>query len=231
MFWLPPFASTGGPALASPCQREGRQVKEIHQNRCFFTSDTLSGPTLAPREFTKGESVSHHMVIFENRDGHPGYNQFDSVEAAVRFVEDLRNNQGIEKFQIFELNEVKFELKQVYKVELKALTPGSHPGPDPAAARPAGSAGSPPSPGAAPKPDATTRPTGAPQAATPPPPASGPAPSSPPPASGPAPAAPSRPAPPSAPVGGQAPAGTPVPPADSPKEKQEQPARRGLFGR
>lgn len=162
------------------------------------------------------------MVIFENRDGHPGYNQFDSVEAAVRFVEDLRNNQGIEKFQIFELNEVKFELKQVYKVELKALTSGSHPGPDPATARPAGAQAPTPPPAAGTPPRAETPPRPAsvptpPSAQTPPPP---PAP---------------EPARPTAPPPGAAtqppPAAQPVPPADKPAGKPEQPARRGLFGR
>lgn len=156
--------------------------------------------------------MSHHMVIFENRDGHPGYNQFDSIEAAVSFVEDLRNNQGIEKFQIFELTEVKFELKPYYRVQLQALNPG-------APTRPAAAA---PTPGtAAPKPEAAAAPAQPAQAAAPnpaPQPAAAPKP-------GPAPAA--APA-----AGAQAqPAGNaPVPPADQPKE-EEQPARRGLFGR
>lgn len=161
--------------------------------------------------------MSHHMVIFENRDGHPGYNQFDSIEAAVRFVEDLRNNQGIEKFQIFELNEVKFELKQVYKVELKALTPGSHPGPDPATARPADTA----PPQAQPRPEAPP--------ARPAPAAAGAAPTPPPPAPGTAAPASAAATPP--PPAGGAPGRPPAPPADKPKEQAEQPARRGLFGR
>lgn len=151
--------------------------------------------------------MSHHMVIFENRDGHPGYNQFDSVEAAVGFVEDLRNNQGIEKFQIFELNEVKFEVKTYYRVQLQALNPG-------APARP---------------PQGDQRPTGAPAAsATPAPPAPQPSPVA-------EPSAPAQPAPPTPPADAKpaeppASPAAPVPPADQPSDG-EQPARRGLFGR
>lgn len=145
------------------------------------------------------------MVIFENQDGHPGYNQFDSVESAVSFVEDLRNNQGIDKFQIFELKEVKFELKTYYRVQLQALNPGAPS--KPAAAQPAPA----PQPAAAaqPAPKPAAAPAAAPQAA--------------PPKAEPAAAAP-------APAQQQGASAAPVPPADQPSE-EEQPARRGLFGR
>lgn len=202
----------------------------VHPEIClkshFYSSRRWTGSTLRNHKSTKGEPVSHHMVIFENREGHPGYNQFDSVEAAVTFVEDLRNNQGIEKFQIFELNEVKFEMKQYFRVELKALTAGNHPDPDPATARmadagaPQPSAASPtaPPPSAPPAADAAKAPSARP--APPAPPAASPAPSGA--ASAPANAA-----------GRQSAAqpSAPVPPADQPKEQSEQPARRGLFGR
>ena len=32
-----------------------------------------------------------HMVIFQTPDGNPGYNQFDTVDESVSFVEKLRN--------------------------------------------------------------------------------------------------------------------------------------------
>ena len=69
--------------------------------------------------------MSQHMVIFQNPEGDPGYNQFESIEEAVSFVEKIRNDQGIDSIRIFELEEVKFDLKPYYKVELLALKAGS----------------------------------------------------------------------------------------------------------
>ena len=80
----------------------------------------------------KGAIVSQHMVIFQNPDGHPGYNQFESVEEAVAFVEKLRNEQSIDSIRIFELNELKFDLKPYYKVQMQALNAGSPNRPSPA---------------------------------------------------------------------------------------------------
>ncbi|MSX00133.1 MAG: hypothetical protein F2809_04245, partial [Actinobacteria bacterium] len=78
--------------------------------------------------------MSQHMVIFQNPDGDPGYNQFESIDEAVSFVEKIRNDQGVDSVRIFELNEVKFELKPYYKVKLQALNAGSSSAPAPAPA-------------------------------------------------------------------------------------------------
>jgi hypothetical protein len=69
-----------------------------------------------------------HMVIFQTPDGNPGYNQFETVEEAVSFVEKLRNDQGIDNARMFALEEIKFELRPVYRVELQALTQGASQG-------------------------------------------------------------------------------------------------------
>src|SRR5262245_23034541 len=68
--------------------------------------------------------MSQHMVIFQTADGSPAYSQFESISEAVGFVESLRNDQGIENARMFELKEIKFELKPVFKVELKELNAG-----------------------------------------------------------------------------------------------------------
>jgi hypothetical protein len=142
-----------------------------------------------------------HMVIFQTPDGNPGYNQFESVDEAVRFVEKLRNDQGIENARMFALEEIKFELKPYFKVELKALGAGTaaggssapsaaSPSPSPS---PSHSPSAPPPPASSPSGAGETTSFGSPAAA----------PFSP----------PSEPAPPS--VGGD----------------DDQPQRRGLFGR
>lgn len=59
-----------------------------------------------------------HMVIFRTPEGKPGYQPADTVEEAVAVVERLRNEDGVENVRIFRLEEVAFEYKPYYKVEL-----------------------------------------------------------------------------------------------------------------
>ncbi|MCZ7629076.1 MAG: hypothetical protein M5U19_08430 [Microthrixaceae bacterium] len=61
-------------------------------------------------------------MIFQAPGGSPGYNQFETLDAAVAFVEQLRNERDVSNARIFALEEVKFELKPYFKVELQALT-------------------------------------------------------------------------------------------------------------
>lgn len=78
-----------------------------------------------------------HMVIFRN-DGKPGYHQVDDLDGALRFVEHLRNNEGVEMAQVYRLEEVPIEVKTVFKVELarngSSTTPAEPSGTDPAEA-------------------------------------------------------------------------------------------------
>ena len=37
-----------------------------------------------------------HMVIYRGADGRPGYHQTEQLDDAVRFVEGLRNDEGVE---------------------------------------------------------------------------------------------------------------------------------------
>ncbi len=173
--------------------------------------------------------MSQHMVIFQNPDGDPGYNQFESIEEAVSFVEKIRNDQGIDSIRIFELSEVKFDLKPYFKVELQALSSGA-----PAASTsssPLSSTPSAPATPAAPSAPAapstpaspiSSEPTSAPAPA--PTPAPAPAPSADTTSTSPF-AAPSEPTPTY-----PAPSSAPTPPADAPQD-DSQPTRRGLFGR
>ncbi|MCC6225821.1 MAG: hypothetical protein IT195_05380 [Microthrixaceae bacterium] len=68
-----------------------------------------------------------HMVIFQTPDGNPGYNQFETLDEAVRFVEKLRNEQSVETARMFALEEVKFDFKPYFKVNLDqpSVTAGS----------------------------------------------------------------------------------------------------------
>lgn len=65
------------------------------------------------------------MVIFQTPGGSPGYNQFESLDEAISFVEQLRNERDVSNARIFALEEVKFEYKPYFRVELQALTAGA----------------------------------------------------------------------------------------------------------
>lgn len=59
-----------------------------------------------------------HMVIYRGVDGKPGYHQTDDIHDAVGFVERMRNEEGVEHARIFRLEEVVFEYRPYYRVEL-----------------------------------------------------------------------------------------------------------------
>ena len=60
-----------------------------------------------------------HMVIYRGADGKPGYHQTDDIHDAVGFVERMRNDESVEQARIFRLEEVVFEYKPYYRVELQ----------------------------------------------------------------------------------------------------------------
>lgn len=59
-----------------------------------------------------------HMVIFRTPEGKPGYQPAETVEDAVEVVERLRNDEGVENVRIFRLEELTFEYRPYYKVEI-----------------------------------------------------------------------------------------------------------------
>src|SRR5689334_13119866 len=86
------------------------------------------------------------MVIFQTPDGNPGYNQFETVDESVGFVEKLRNEQNVLNARIFKLEELKFEFKPYFRVQLAMLNSGDAPASSAPAPAPAASAPTAPSP-------------------------------------------------------------------------------------
>lgn len=68
-----------------------------------------------------------HMVIYRGIDGKPGYQQAEDIHDAVTFVEQMRNEEGVEQARIFRLEEVTFEYRPYYRVELSNGAPGHEP--------------------------------------------------------------------------------------------------------
>jgi hypothetical protein len=85
-----------------------------------------------------------HLVVFEGSDRVPTYHRCDELADAVSFVEKLRNDRGVENVQILRTEEVRFDFKPYYRVELGVL--GAGPSPAPLAAAPTSPAMVPPPP-------------------------------------------------------------------------------------
>ncbi|HVF73413.1 MAG TPA: hypothetical protein VM938_00085 [Acidimicrobiales bacterium] len=61
-----------------------------------------------------------HMVVFRSADGKPGYHQAESLDEAVRFVEHLRNQEGVTDTRLFHMQEIPLEVRTYYRVEVAA---------------------------------------------------------------------------------------------------------------
>lgn len=163
------------------------------------------------------------MVIFQAPGGSPGYNQFETLDAAVSFVEQLRNDRDVSNARIFALEEVKFELKPYFRVELQALTQTTGQGSAP------DSFGTPSNEEARPVPEQASQPVTTERAPAP----VGTAPSAPAAPSVPPAPAPQAPSAPPAPSQASTPSGPSqdTAPGTGASPQSGQPARRGLFGR
>lgn len=87
------------------------------------------------------------MVTFQTPDGTPGFHQSESLDEAITFVERLRNEQGVHNSRIFRMEELKFDFKPYYKVEISSanedpLTPPQRPTPSSRPAPPKNAAAS-----------------------------------------------------------------------------------------
>jgi hypothetical protein len=59
-----------------------------------------------------------YVVNWQGTDGQPGWHPVADVQEATTFVEHLRNAEGVEATRIFRLEEVAFEFRPYFRVEL-----------------------------------------------------------------------------------------------------------------
>jgi hypothetical protein len=100
------------------------------------------------------------MVIYRSGDGQPGYHQAEELDEAAKFVERLRNGDGVDSARIFHMEEVNFDFRPYFKVEIDPSgepiqTPVADMGPGPA---PAAQPEPAPGPGPAVPPEPTPEP-------------------------------------------------------------------------
>jgi hypothetical protein len=61
-----------------------------------------------------------HVVFHPGPDGSPGFRRFSALEDAVRFVEHLRNVEGVSEVSVHALAPVPLAFRAYYKVEVPA---------------------------------------------------------------------------------------------------------------
>lgn len=61
-----------------------------------------------------------HVVFYTGRDRTPQFRRMPSIDEAVRFVESLRNGEGIDDSQVYSLSEVPLRFQTYYRVEVPA---------------------------------------------------------------------------------------------------------------
>jgi hypothetical protein len=59
-----------------------------------------------------------HVVFFPGPDGSPAFRRTSSLDDAVRFVEHLRNTEGVAEVSVHALSEVPLAFRAYYRVEM-----------------------------------------------------------------------------------------------------------------
>lgn len=72
-----------------------------------------------------------HVVFFTGADGAAQNRRTPSLEEAVRFVEHLRNVEGVEDSRVYAMTEVPLAFKTIYRVEIPGQSAEAAPAPLP----------------------------------------------------------------------------------------------------
>lgn len=63
-----------------------------------------------------------HLVRFTSPEGRDAYHQAANFDEALKFVERLRNNEGVDNVRLFRLHEIPLEFRAYYRVEVRPDT-------------------------------------------------------------------------------------------------------------
>ena len=94
-----------------PPSLSGRKANILrHRTTMMVDSDAAGGRRRRTR-------VSH-MVIYRSADGKAAFQQVDDLNAAVAFVEKIRNDAGVENSRIYRMELVNYRFEPYYQVRL-----------------------------------------------------------------------------------------------------------------
>jgi len=86
---------------------------------------------IATHRVIQKEPAVSYMVLYTGLDGSAAFGRCEELTDAVAEVERLRNEQSIDGAQIYRLEEVKFEIKPYFRVELPAAVASAPSVPEP----------------------------------------------------------------------------------------------------
>ena len=70
------------------------------------------------------------MVSYRSSDGQQSYREIDELSEAIAYVEHLRNDKAVDHARIFKLDEVSFEFRPYFRVEIaEGAAPSGPPAP------------------------------------------------------------------------------------------------------
>lgn len=78
----------------------------------------MAGHLSAPDPIAQGSNDMPFMVIYRHLDGSSGFQEATAIDEAALFVERLRNNESVEQIRLFRMEEITFNFRPYYKVEL-----------------------------------------------------------------------------------------------------------------
>lgn len=59
-----------------------------------------------------------HIVVFTTSEGKPGYFQTETLDDALKFVERVRNTEGVDDAKLYRMTEVPLSVRTYVKVEV-----------------------------------------------------------------------------------------------------------------
>ena len=64
-----------------------------------------------------------HLVSYRDSEGKRSYHETDELNDAVSFVEHLRNDEAVADARIFKMDELSFEFRPYFRVEIAGAMP------------------------------------------------------------------------------------------------------------
>lgn len=63
-----------------------------------------------------------YQVNFTSAEGKTGSHTANTLDEALKFIEHLRNNEGVSETKLYQLTEIPIQVKAVYKVDIAGAT-------------------------------------------------------------------------------------------------------------
>ncbi len=59
-----------------------------------------------------------HLVVFKTAEGKSAYYHAESLDDALKFIERVRNHEGVSETHLYRMTEIPLEIRTYFKVEI-----------------------------------------------------------------------------------------------------------------